>query len=557
MVLPPLAQAQFTYTTNSDNTITITKYTGSGGDVVFPGIIDGRLVTGIGEQVFYRSFFDYTCATSVTIPDSVTNIGHRAFGSCPNLSAITVDALNPTYASVDGVLFSKSQTTLVQFPAGKPVTSYTIPESVTSIGDDAMEGCVGLTSITIPNSVTGIGNYAFSACTHLASITIPESVTGIGTNAFYWCSSLNAITIPHSIANIGDNVFSYCFRLASITIPNSVTNIGTQTFQSCSSLTSVTIPGNVACIGDYTFEECTGLTNVMLGKGITSIGNLTFDYCLSLTYVSIPSSMTHIGVGPFARCPGMIGINVDTFNPSYSSVDGVLFDKKLTMLVQYPGAKTGSYTIPDSVAGISDYTFTGCTNLTNVTIPNGVPSIGTSTFDTCSSLTSIQIPSSVTNIGNSAFLNCFSLTNVTIPYRTSAIGDDAFADCTNLVSVHFMGNAPSLGGQYVFASDYQTTAYYLPGTTGWGPTFGDIPTAQWTLPYPLILRSNLGIQSNQFGFTVSWATNLSVVMEAASTDSANPKWAPVTTNALSQGTFYFADPEWTKYPSRFYRVRSQ
>jgi hypothetical protein len=519
----------FTYTTNN-GTITLTGYTGPGGDVVIPSMIDGLPVTSISDQVFFDSFLGNTGPTSVTIPNSVTNIGHRAFKYCITLSAITVDALNPTYASVDGVLFSKSQTTLIRFPAGKTVTSYTIPESVNSIGDDALE-----------------------YCTRLTSITIPGSVTSIGTNAFSSCWGLTTITLPQSVSDIADAEFSYCHNLTNVTIPNSVTNIGTGAFQSCSSLISVTIPDSITHIGDNAFDECTGLTSVMLRNGISSIGDQTFNYCFGLTNVTIPASITNIGVGPFARCTSLIAINVEPLNPSYSSVDGVLFNKNQTTLVQYPGDKAGSYTIPGSLALIGDYTFTGCTKLTSVTIPNGVPSIGISTFDTCTSLTSVNIPSSVTNIGDAAFLNCQSLTNVTIPYRVSTIGSYAFFGCTNMAMIYFMGDAPSLG-QYVFDSAGNTTAYYLPGTTGWGPTFGGIPTAQWTLPYPLILSSNLGIQSNQFGFTVSWATNLSVVVEA-SQNPANRIWQPLQSNNLTSGSFYFSDPQWTNYPSRFYRVR--
>jgi hypothetical protein len=135
------------------------------------------------------------------------------------------------------------------------------------------------------------------------------------------------------------------------------------------------------------------------------------------------------------------------------------------------------------------------------------------------------------------------------------IGESAFYGCTNLARVYFEGNAPSLGAD-VFFSDNNVTAYYLPGTAGWGSTYGGIRTALWSLPYPLILNSSLGVPSNHFGFTVSWATNLNVVVEA-STDLNNPKWSPLTTNALRGGTFYFSDPQWTKYPTRFYRVRSQ
>jgi hypothetical protein len=98
------------------------------------------------------------------------------------------------------------------------------------------------------------------------------------------------------------------------------------------------------------------------------------------------------------------------------------------------------------------------------------------------------------------------------------------------------------------------TAYYLPGTTGWGSNFGRIPTTLWSLPYPLILNSSIGVRSNQSAFTVSWATNLNVVVEAA-TNLVNPSWSPLATDALSGGTFYFTDPQWAKYPSRFYRVR--
>ncbi len=148
------------------------------------------------------------------------------------------------------------------------------------------------------------------------------------------------------------------------------------------------------------------------------------------------------------------------------------------------------------------------------------------------------------------------MTGITIPDSLTSIGESAFQGCNGLTSVYFQGNAPSVGGTYLFDGD-NATIYYLPGTVGWGSTFAGRPTALWTLPYPLILTSNpsFGVQTNQFGFTVSWATNLSVVIEA-SPDLGNPKWSPVTTNALSGGTFQFTDPQWKNYPARFYRIRS-
>jgi hypothetical protein len=136
----------------------------------------------------------------------------------------------------------------------------------------------------------------------------------------------------------------------------------------------------------------------------------------------------------------------------------------------------------------------------------------------------------------------------------TSIGDYAFSFCTKLTSIYFEGNAPTFGS-FVFASDTDATAYYLPGTTGWGSTFGGIPIALWT-PFILTTNPSFGVRTKLFGFTVSWATNLSVVVETA-TNPANPIWSPLVTNALSGGAFYFSDTQWTNYPSRFYRVRSQ
>jgi hypothetical protein len=109
----------------------------------------------------------------------------------------------------------------------------------------------------------------------------------------------------------------------------------------------------------------------------------------------------------------------------------------------------------------------------------------------------------------------------------------------------------------VFNGAINTTVYYVPGTTGWGRTFAGRPTAPWSLPYPLILTSGpeFGVQTNGFGFIISWATNLSVVVEAC-TNLINPAWFPVGTNTLSNGSSYFSDPEWTNRPARFYRLRS-
>ena len=149
----------------------------------------------------------------------MTSIGDYAFLDCTSLTTITVDAGNLNYSSVDGVLFNKLQTLLVQYPAGILDNSYTIPDSVTSIGDYAFYYCTSLTSVTIPDSVTSIGLLRSISCTSLASITIPDSVTSIGVAAFESCTSLTSVTIPDSVTSIGDYAFYNCTSLTSVTLP--------------------------------------------------------------------------------------------------------------------------------------------------------------------------------------------------------------------------------------------------------------------------------------------------------------------------------------------------
>ena len=216
-------------------------------------------------------------------------------------------------------------------------------------------------------------------------------------------------------------------------------------------------------------------------------------------------------------------------------------------------AEDFTYTTNNGTITITGYTGSGGA----VTIPseiNGLPvtSIGDYAFYGCTSLTSVTIPNSVTSVGDGGFCGCSSLTSVVIPNSVTSIGDWAFYYCTSLKGTYFQGNAPAVGWG-VFAATDNAIVYHLVGTAGWRPTFGDRPTALWT--NPLLLARGAGMGTNGFTFMIFWAPDVSLVVEATS-DLANPAWSPIAANTPGSGTWQFTDPDWTNYPSRFYRVGS-
>lgn len=494
LAIPAAVHAQFAYATNG-GTITITGYTGTNGSIVVPDTINDLAVTGIGAKAFANVYM-----TSVAMPDSVLNIGDGAFDNCSALSSVI------------------------------------LPADLTSISAEAFQNCSSLTKVVLPLGVTDIESNAFNGCSALNRLSIPNSVTNIGEYGF-WNSGLTNITFGTGLISIGAFAFSGESDGSSLAGP-----LGCP-------LTSITIRDSTTKIGDYAFAYCNRLTNVTLGSGLISLGAGAFADC-PITSIVIPASVTNIGGSPFAGCP-LTAIDVAATSPAYSSLAGVLFNRNQTELIEYPAGLAGSYAIPDSVTDIADYAFYYCPGVSNVLFNNSVVHIGAYAF------------SGWNNWGPGYATGC-PFTSIIFPASLAAIGDGAFSGCLLLTNAFFLGNAPSADatafsyrapGGLVFDP---TTAYYLPGTSGWNDfaTNSRISTGLWRLPYPLVLQSSAGVQSNGFGFTVSWATNLSVVVET-STDMLSSLWTPIQTKALDNGVVHFTDPEWTNYPGRFYRVRSQ
>ncbi len=406
------SQGDYSYTTQPQitppyGTVTITSYTGPGGAVTIPGTINDMPVVVINGGAFY----------------------YRA-----------------------------------------NITSIVIPDSVTAVSETGFMGCMGMTSIVTGNGLRTVCNEFCQGCSSLASVTLGAHVGRLGGWAFADCTSLTDFGVSCSVTSIGPSAFQGCTRLASITIPAGVSSIELGAFAGCASLASVVLPNSLPSIEESLFEGCASLTNIVIPSGVGSIGPAAFDGCSGLLTVTIPGGVTNIAGDAFSGCTGLLAFSVDGANACYSSVDGLLFNKSQTVLLQFPPGRGGDYWIPNGVTSIADAAFAQAWSLTNVMIPASVTNIADGAFAGCPNLVAINvdaanqaystvdgilldkshtyllqcpstkggswiIPSGVTNFAEAAFQGCSNLTSVTIPGSVSYIPAQAFSGCTGLTNV--------------------------------------------------------------------------------------------------------------------------
>lgn len=472
-------------------------------------------VTSIGASAFQGC----GSLTSLTIPAAVSTIGTQAFASCYSLQSFTVAEGNSAYCSVDGVLYNKDASVLIQYAVGNAQTSFAIPSTVTELRPYAFEGCTALTAITIPNTVTVIGKYAFDGCSALEQATVslnavkslPKSNlktliltdgTTIEDSQFAGYANLTSVTIPDTVNAIGASAFYNCVSLKTINIPNGVVTIEPSTFGGCVALQTLALPDSVTSIGASAFAGCVALETAPISASVVSVGANAFNGCAALTSVTIPLRLTSIGSQAFACCSSLTSITVVADHTAYASVNGDLYDRDVTTLIQYAIGKTDAtiaipatvttiapyavyqasaltgLVIPDTVTTVGEAAFFGCVNLADVTLPTWAiaavakdslqsvtigagDTIDASAFAGCTTLTTIVIPNTVTTIADTAFSGCQAVTTATVPawgiqaleknsLQTvvvnggDSIPEGAFTDCTTLTRVTFADSVTSI-----------------------------------------------------------------------------------------------------------------
>ncbi len=353
--------------------------------------------------------------------------------------------------------------------------------SVTSIGDDAFSACSGLTSVTIPNSVTSIGDYAFYGCSGLTSISLPNSIKSIGHQAFMGCESLSSFDIPESVNALGNAVWAGCLSLKTLFVPKSV---------------------NTTIIQDtHGFS-----LSVSPFRGIT----------ISSKEGAMPSE------GAFTA------FIVDPENPIYTAIDGVLYDKNMTKLLQFPGAKKDVYTIPESVIYIEDYAFYGNLILTELNLPRNVRVIGDRAFAYMVNLKTLHLPEELVKIGEGGFLGCSNIEELTFGSKLQSISSNAFTlninKCKSITC--FANQVPTLEKNYA-------PAIMVGKSTGniWD-NWENVPPSALTVYVPQESIGDYIMDENWGQFTIlpitAQQTNVEDLIVVPSTNTVDCSWPAVS-----------------------------
>ena len=364
-----------------------------------------------------------------------------------------------------------------------------IPKSVNSIGDFAGEKFLALEKLVISDGCKSIGNCAFRMVYYnveskLSTIEIPDSIEKMGYDVFEDTKWLNDqpdgevyigkvfykykgkmpentnIDIKSGTRAIAGLAFTNGSELCNISLPESIKGVGPLAFRGCSKLNQIELPNSIENIEERAFSGCTSLNSINIPESLKVINYGIIEDCKNIVSIDIPKNVNEIDPTAFYGCDSLQRISVEEENTTFSSVDGILFNKDKTSILLYRNRDSNTYNIPSTVKVIGKMAFIGCNNLKNISIPEGVNEIGEKAFMN-TEITEIKIPQNVKTIGNSAFEECRNLKNIEIPDNVITIGNSTFHYCTQLKSVKISNNITIIG-VYTFAGCYSLTNVEIP-----------------------------------------------------------------------------------------------
>ncbi|MBQ8374118.1 MAG: leucine-rich repeat protein [Clostridia bacterium] len=402
---------------------TLESYSGAG---AFSGCTKLTTINATGVKFFGHSMFSgCTALQTVSLPAAET-CGEEMFSGCSKLATVT---LNDNLTTIPKKMFYNCKTNL---------KSFTMPSSVTTLGDSAFQNCTGLTSINVSN-VTSYGASLFQGCTELSSVTLNMNATALGNSMFQGCTNLKEITLPTALTKMGTSTFKSS-GIESISIPSGVTALGGETvkatgsvFESCTKLEAVSLPNNLKYISASVFKGCTALTAITLPASVELIGNSAFEGS-GLTSVELPVNLSTLGNYPFGKCADLTAFEVAAGNPYLKAgKDGEVCTTGNEILF-YPSTFKGTDGIVTIEEGytIAPYAFYGCSGIIGIELPETMMEIPANFFNGCTGLVYVNIPEGVTTIGASAFKGLTTLQEVVLPTTLTTINANAFDGCTSL-----------------------------------------------------------------------------------------------------------------------------
>lgn len=378
----------------------------------------------------------------------------------------------------------------------------TIPNTVTSIGYRAFYDCDGLETVNMGNNVESIDRFAFANCASLKTITIPNSVTSISSEAFldtqlksfvgknaspdgrylvvdgelthFAPRGLTAYSVPNGITKIGDYAFAYCPYLESVSLPTSVTEIGDYAFEYCNSLTSIELSTSLIEIGAGAFNECKELNDLVIPESVTKIGDKAFYYCWKLTEITIPRYVADMGANTFANCLSLAVVHCKGLTPPTGSK---MFSNNADEFAIYVSiGALSEYRTSESWTEYNDYIQAVVepnakimyTSTDNKIVKPKVEAFGLNlAYNSCDGGIGMMVfDGDITTIGDEAFKNCTTLKTITYPESVTAIGAYAFAGCTNLAEVEISENIGYIGS-YAFSNCPRLESVTINGGTTW------------------------------------------------------------------------------------------